>query len=157
MSIDGVGIRTATVDDLETLFEFEQAIIATERPFDETIRIGPNVHYYDLEALIKSSDAEVVVAELNSAIIGSGYAKIVASDPYLKHSRHAYLGFMYVVPEHRGKGVNKRVLDALEGWSRSRQVVEIRLEVYASNAGAIRAYEKSGYERLVMEMRKGLI
>ena len=71
-------IRPAELSDLETLLAFEQAIIEAERPFDSTIREGADVHYYDLEDLIRSPDSEVVVAEIGSEIIASGYAKIEA-------------------------------------------------------------------------------
>ena len=154
--MDQVSIRTAKLSDLERLLEFEQAIIEAERPFDNTIRTGPAVRYYDLEDLIVSSDSEVVVAESGSQIVGSGYARIDVSEAYLKHDEHSYLGFMYVVPEHRGKGVNKLIVESLEAWSRSKGVSEMQLEVYAENAPAIRAYEKSGYKALILTMRRGL-
>jgi GNAT superfamily N-acetyltransferase len=154
--MEQVSVRQASLDDLDLLLSFEQAIIETERPFDETLRPGPNVHYYDLAELISSPDAEVVVAEVDSRVVGSGYARIETSKPYVKHARFSYLGFMYVVPEHRGRGINKRIVDALEAWSLSKGVTEMRLEVYAVNAAAVRAYEKSGYSSLILLMRKGL-
>src|SRR5690349_19739790 len=100
-------IRQASISDLDRLRDLEQAMIEAERPFDDTIRTGADVRYYDLEMLIDSSDAEVLVAEVDSEIIGTGYARLERSEPYLNHDRHSYLGFMYVLPEHRGKGVNK--------------------------------------------------
>ena len=154
--MDQVTVRPANLKDLDTLLKFEQSIIESERPFDATIRHGDDVHYYDLAALISSPDAEVVVAETRGEIIGSGYARIDTSKPYLEHDKHSYLGFMYVVPDHRGKGVNKKVVDALEAWSLSRGVTEMQLEVYVENAAAIKAYEKSGYAGLILQMRKGL-
>ena len=154
--MDQITVRRANLDDLELLLAFEQSMIEAERPFDETIRSGGDVRYYDLEGLIASPEAEVLVAELGSEIIGSGYARIDAAEPYLDHDKHSYLGFMYVVPEHRGKGVNKLILDALEAWSLSQGVSEMQLEVYVQNAAARRAYEKSGYDALILTMRKGL-
>jgi GNAT superfamily N-acetyltransferase len=150
-------IRPATLSDLGVLLEFEQAMIETERPFDSSIRTGEDVRYYDLEALIASSDAELVVAEIGGELIGSGYARIESSDAYFRHRQHSYLGFMYVVPEHRGKGVNKKILEALETWSAAKGVMEMRLEAYIENAAAIRAYEKSGYVVNIVEMRKRLV
>ena len=149
-------IRSADLDDLALLLKFEQAIIEAERPFDDTIRSGPDVRYYDLEGLITSNDAEVVVAEVDSTIVGSGYARIERSDTYLKHEEHSYLGFMYVVPEHRGKGVNKKIVEALEAWTLAQGVTEMQLEVYFDNGAAIKAYEKSGYAPLILTMRRGL-
>jgi RimJ/RimL family protein N-acetyltransferase len=146
-------VRPATLNDLENLLEFEQAMIVAERPFDETIRTGDDVLYYDLEGLITSPNVEIVVAEHGSEIIGCGYARIEDSEPYLRHKQHAYLGFMYVVPEHRGKGVNKAVMKALEQWSFSKGVLEMRLEVYTTNVAAIRAYKKVGFTPHMLEMR----
>jgi len=151
-----VTIRPATPDDLEILLAFEQEIIEAERPFDATIRTGDGVHYYDLDALVASPEAEVIVAELDTRIIGTGYARIKPSESYLKHEMHSYLGFMYVVPEHRGKGVNKTIVQVLESWSLSQGVTEMQLEVYADNIGAIKAYEKSGYRSVLLTMRKAL-
>jgi GNAT superfamily N-acetyltransferase len=39
--------------------------------------------------------------------IDAGYARIEQAKPYLKHTAYAYLGFMYVLPAYRGKGINK--------------------------------------------------
>ncbi|MEO8573313.1 MAG: GNAT family N-acetyltransferase [Pyrinomonadaceae bacterium] len=155
--MDQIIVRPANFSDLDRLLNFEQAIIESERPFDATLRSGPDVHYYDLEDLISSSDVEVVVAETGGEIIGSGYARIESSEAYLKHREHSYLGFMYVVPEHRGKGVNKKIVAALEAWSISQGVTEMQLEVYVENSTATRAYEKSGYSSLILQMRKHLI
>lgn len=149
-------IRTAELQDLERLLEFEQQIIGAERSFDPTIRNGPDVHYYDLRDLILSPDAEVIVATVDSKIVASGYARVETSERYLDHESHTYLGFMYVVDEYRGKGINKGIISALEDWSRARGIMELRLEVYAENTAAIKAYEKSGYSRLTLAMRKRL-
>ena len=148
-------VRPAGPIDLEKLLEFENAMIEAERPFDSTIKRGPT-KYYDLPGLIASPDVEIVVAELDGRIIGSGYARIETSEQYYEHTHHTYLGFMYVVPEHRGQGVNKRVLDALLDWSRTRGVHEIRLEVYTKNTAAIRAYEKAGFDPSILTMRMQL-
>ena len=154
--MDEVIVRSANLDDLDLLLSFEQAIIETERPFDETLRTGSDVHYYDLSELIASTEAEVVVAEIDSRVVGSGYARIAASKQYVKHAKHSYLGFMYTVPGHRGKGINRRIVETLEAWSRSKGVTEMRLEVYAANVAAVRAYEKAEYSGLILLMRKDL-
>jgi len=151
--MEPITVRTATLDDLNTLLEFEQGIIHAERPFDPTLKEG-HINYYDLGELIVSPDAEVIVAVSGNEIVGSGYALIVDSKPYLKHPQHAYLGFMYVKPEYRGQGIVQTVIKALQQWSGSRGIREFRLEVYADNAPAIRAYEKIGFVKHMVEMRK---
>lgn len=145
-------VRTALTEDLAVLLTFEQEIIEAERPFDSTIKEG-EVHYYDLRQLIESPQAEVVVAEINQTIIGSGYAVIRTAQEYLKHNRYAYLGFMYVKPEYRGKGVNKAILEALKQWVIAQEITEIRLEVYEENTIAKNAYQKAGFKAHLLEMR----
>lgn len=150
-----VQTRAATRTDLPTLLAFEQGIIAAERPFDSTMRPDP-ISYYDVGSLIASPDAEVIVAELNGSLIGSGFALKKASRHYTEPDFHAYLGFMYVVPEQRGQGVNQLILQDLLSWARDNELFEIRLTVYPGNDSAIRAYEKIGFDPHLLEMRTRL-
>ena len=56
----------------------------------------------------------------------------------------------------RGKGVNKMIVETLIQWSVSRNITELRLEVYYLNEAAIRAYEKTGFKKHLIEMRMGI-
>jgi len=150
--MDRITIRKASLKDLDTLLRFEQGVIAAERPFDPTLKPGP-IRYYDMEEMITAPHIELVVAVLNHQLIGSGYARIETVKPYLRHPRHAYLGFMYVEPVHRGKGVNKKIIEALKHWAVTQNITELRLDVYYHNESAIRAYEKVGFIRHMVEMR----
>ncbi len=147
--------RKAELSDLKILLSFEQGIITAERPFDPTLKEG-EIHYYDIAGMIAAPHVEVIVAEINGELIGSAYARIEDSKVYLKHPKHAYLGFMYVKPEHRGKGVNNIIIEALKQWVISMGVTEMRLEVYNENLPAIKAYEKAGFIPNLLEMRIGL-
>ena len=108
--------RKATLNDIDTLLVFEQGVIKAERPFDITLKPDP-LHYYDIEEMITAPHIGLVVAELDNKIIGSGYARLENSKHYLQHSKHAYLGFMYVDPNYRGKGVNQKIIEALKNWT----------------------------------------
>ena len=145
-------VRKATLDDLPTLLSFEQGVIIAERPFDPTIKDG-NINYYDVSELITNKDSEVFVAEIDHQIVASGYAKIKTDRHYLKHEHQGYLGFMYVSEAHRGKQLNKLIIDALLKWCKARKVLEIRLDVYQDNLSAIQAYEKVGFKKHMINMR----
>jgi GNAT superfamily N-acetyltransferase len=106
--------------------------------------------------MINAPHIELVVAEFDNKIIGSGYARLETSKHYLRHSKHAYLGFMYVDPNYRGKGVNQKIIEALKTWSLSQNVTEMRLDVYFNNNNAIKAYEKAGFTKHMIEMRMGI-
>jgi len=150
-----IKIRKASLVDLGQLLAFEQDLIKTERPFDPTVRPDP-VNYYDMKAMLTDPHIEMIVGEFNNKVIASGYARIDKSKPYSKHTHHAYLGFMYVVPEYRGQGINKKIMDVLKDWAASQNITEFRLDVYYENISAIKAYEKFGFSKYFLEMRLNL-
>lgn len=150
--MEDIKLRPATLDDLEALEEFEQGVIQFERPFAPQLKPDP-IHYYAIEDLIENDDACFVVADLDGELIACGYGLIQNSKPTKIERHHAYLGFMYVVPEHRGKGVNGKVIEYLINWSKENNLKEIVLEVYAGNESAIQAYKKIGFEPGLLKMR----
>ncbi len=147
-----VEIREALETEIEILLGFEKGIIETERPFDSTLREG-EIHYYDLNSLIRADRAVVLVAVADDEIVGSGYAKILPAEPYQKYTEYAHLGFMYVKPAFRGQGINQRILKGLTDWAKKKQLTEARLEVYDENTIAKKAYLKAGFRPNLLEMR----
>lgn len=148
----GTIIRQAQENEVDALIEFEQGIVEAERPFDNTLKEG-QIHYYDLLELIKSGEAEVLVAVVEDQLVGSGYAKLLDAKPYQKYKKYAYLGFMYVKPTYRGQGVNKLILERLISWAKERNISEVRLQVYDENTIAKNAYRKVGFKPNLLEMR----
>lgn len=151
-SMGEITIRTATLSDLDILLTFEQELIKAERPFNKTIRKDP-VRYYDLKGMILDNEVAVIVAELNSSIVSCGTAVIRRARPYLNHKEYVNFGFMYTLPEYRGMGINKMILESLRTWARSKGFKEMRLTVYSDNIPAIKAYEKAGFVSHIIEMR----
>ncbi len=150
--MEGAIVRDAVLRDLPVLRAFEQELIKAERPFDPTIRPDP-ISYYDLEEYVKSSDVKVVVAEIDGTLVSSGYAYAKPARTYLDHAQYAYLGFMYTVPEYRGKGINQKIVEVLMDWASKNGLKEVRLTVYNENLPAIKAYEKAGFKGHLNEMR----
>jgi GNAT superfamily N-acetyltransferase len=148
-----IEIRKAIETETSILLSFEKGIIEAERPFDHNLKEG-DIHYYDLPELIKNENAEVLVAVVDNEIVGSGYAKILTGKSYHKHSEYAYLGFMYVKPAFRGRGINQRILQELIDWAKSKNLKEVRLEVYDENNIAKNSYLKAGFKPGLLEMRK---
>ncbi|MEJ1239232.1 GNAT family N-acetyltransferase [Chryseolinea sp. T2] len=150
-----ITIRSATMDDLPTLLEFQQGIVQAERPFDPTLKDG-ELQYHDIPSIIASTDSELVVAVADGSLIGCGYGQIRNAKDYLRHVQFCYVGLIFVRPEYRGKGANHLILDALKAWSRARNIFELRLEVYDDNVRAKRAYEKEGFKPHMLLMRTDL-
>ena len=146
-----VTYREADINDLDTLLEFEQGIIEYEREFDKNLK--DNTTYYPLKSMLLNPDIAIRVATLNDQIIGSGYAKVNDAKPYHKNPKYVYLGFMYIKPEYRGYGIIQQLIDDLKLWAKSKDIFEVRLEVYSDNIGAIKAYEKNGFKEHMVEMK----
>jgi ribosomal protein S18 acetylase RimI-like enzyme len=60
---------------------------------------------------------------------------------------------MYTDDQYRGMGINAKIVEALKSWSLERKFKEIRLTVYNDNLPAIKAYEKVGFKKHIIEMR----
>lgn len=129
----------------------EQGVVDSERPYDNYLK-EEGVVYYDIPALITNSDSYLVVVEVNGEIAGSGYAQIRQSRPFHTHDFHCYLGFIYLESRCRGKAIGRQIIDALKDWGISKGMKNIQLKVYAENAGAIRAYKKSGFNEVSVLM-----
>ena len=150
-----ISIREATLDDIEALLVMEQGVVEAEREFDPTLKnIG--VKYYDLEGLIRSEESLLLVATTDSKIVASGYVKILESKDHFVHKKYGYQGFMYVDPEQRGKKLISRIIQGLNDWCQSKGVYEIRLDVYAENQSAIKAYKRMNFQERMIEMRLNL-
>lgn len=147
--------RSATLEDIPVLLEFEQGVIDAERPMDKTLKLE-DTYYYNIPNLIKEPSIQLSIAEVDGVIAGCGYAKIIEARDCFQFNQYAYLGFMFTKEEFRGIGVNKKIIDNLYDWSLSKGVYEIRLEVYPSNKSAIKAYEKSGMKTSMLTMRVDL-
>ncbi|TKD59234.1 GNAT family N-acetyltransferase [Flavobacterium sp. ASW18X] len=150
--MENVILRDAKLEDLVILKQFEQELIAAERPFDSTIKPDP-ISYYNLEAYIKREDVKVVVAEVEGQIVSSGYALSKKARHYLDHEAYAYLGFMYTLPAFRGKALNAQIMHELKAWAKMQGLLELRLTVYQENSPAVNAYKKSGFASHINEMR----
>ena len=144
--------RQANINDIEQLFALEQKVVEAERPYNSDIKKDKPI-YYDIKKLISDSDSYLIVAEDKDEIIATGYAQIQLSKQSLQHEKHAYLGFMYVSEQYRGKGLNKKIFDRLISWSKNQGVNDHYLEVYSGNSSAIRAYDKMGFKPCLIEMK----
>ena len=143
--------RKAVIEDTDALIELEQKVVEAERPYNSTIK-DKGARYYDIPALIANENSLLLVGEYKQKIVATGYVDIRASKPSLKHNKHGYLGFMFVDEKSRGQGVNQRLMEQLISWANDKDVYDFYLDVYDQNLSAIRAYEKLGFKRSLVEM-----
>ena len=146
-------LRPAQLQDLASLRVFEQGVIAAERPFALNLK-AHDIHYYDIEALINDDDSALIVIEQEGELLACGYAKFQLAKPHIQPNKYAYLGFMYVVPEQRGKQLIDEVFKELMAWAADRGITAFELDVFSANESAIRAYKRLGFKPNLVQMIK---
>ncbi|MBD2487702.1 N-acetyltransferase [Aulosira sp. FACHB-615] len=70
--------------------------------------------------------------------------------------RHAHIFLLYVVPEHRRKGIGKALMQHVEKWAIQRGDKQIGLQVFESNQPALNLYYQLGYQTQSLWMLKEL-
>lgn len=70
--------------------------------------------------------------------------------------RAAHIFLLYVMPEHRRRGIGSALVTQAENWARSRGDRAIGLHVFVFNQPAIALYQKLGYQTQSMLMVKSL-
>lgn len=60
--------------------------------------------------------------------------------------RHAYIMMLYVIPEHRRRGIATALLKTAQRWATQRGDRQIGLQVFADNTAALALYRKLGYQ-----------
>ncbi|WP_127082827.1 GNAT family N-acetyltransferase [Dulcicalothrix desertica] len=70
--------------------------------------------------------------------------------------RHAHLFLLYVVPEHRRRGVGRALMEYAQTWARARGDKQIGLQVFSSNTPALNLYNQLGFQTQSLWMIKPL-
>lgn len=74
----------------------------------------------------------------------------------VRGDRHAHIFLLYVVPEHRRRGIGTALMRYVEDWASSRGDRQIGLQVFESNQPALNLYNRRGYQTQSLWMVKSL-
>jgi GNAT superfamily N-acetyltransferase len=98
-------------------------------------------HFSLSDAQVERGDGAFVLAWLDGVAVGCGAVR-------RRDESTAELKRMYVEPSHRGRGIGRALVEALEGEARLLGIRKIVLETGTRLAPALRLYEGMGYERI---------
>jgi ribosomal protein S18 acetylase RimI-like enzyme len=96
--------------------------------------------------------AEVFVAESAGEAVGL-ITLHPDSDYFTGHSR-AHVDHLAVAAEAESRGVGRALMAFAEQWAREKRCVEVVLDVFATNTGAIAFYERCGFRVDHLRMAK---
>jgi RimJ/RimL family protein N-acetyltransferase len=148
----GVLIRPARPRDAARFLEAFRAV-AAERRFVRTEVVAHSSWFY--RRRFRSSYDERgahLLAFAGDRLVGN--VSIRRDDhPVARHV--ATLG-MFVVAEHRGRGIGTALMEEAMTWARDHGVERVELSVYPQNEGALALYRRFGFEqgRLVRHSKK---
>ena len=134
-------IRGATVADVPTILELITALAEYERIADGLVATEERLHATLFGA---SPEAEVVLAEVGGR--SAGFALFFHSYSTLLARKGLWLEDLFVRPEHRGRGVGRRLLEHLATLAIERECGRLEWWVLDWNESAIRFYRSVGAE-----------
>jgi GNAT superfamily N-acetyltransferase len=154
-----VHVRRATRADLPVLGRLGAHLLRVHYAFDPRRFIAPTgnpeagyAHF--LGTQIDASDATVLVAERQGAVIGYVYAGI---EPFSWKELREAAGFVHdivVDAAERRTGVAGALMEAATTWVREQGVGSVMLWTAAPNDGAQRVFERLGFRRTMIEMTR---
>ncbi|MGH9597316.1 MAG: GNAT family N-acetyltransferase [Edaphobacter sp.] len=132
--VNGIILRDYRTDDLDAMFRLDEACFAEEFRFSRE----------SMQEFAEQSNAIVRVAESGGKIIGF----VIVHIEQVASERRAYVVTLDVAQEWRRKGLAGRLIGEVETWVLNTGVSWMQLHAFTGNTGAIRFYERMGYERI---------
>ncbi len=145
----GVRIRNATVRDIGALTELLAELFRLEPDFP----VRPEVQACGLRLLLVAAHkrgACVKVAEerVSGRVVGMATVQTVVSTA--EGALSGWVEDVVVTAEWRGRGIGRRLLDALAAWAVRHGVTRLQLLADYDNHGALEFYIRHGWTRTRM-------
>ena len=100
---------------------------------------APSNHFESIQMLLGPT-ALMLGAWRDAQLVGCGAVKIMDDD-----GRYGEIKRVFVLPEHRGQGISRLIMQELEDHLRAGQIGVARLETGISQPEAIGLYRRLGY------------
>jgi len=100
----------------------------------------------------------MLIAEDAEKPVGWAFAHDESAEVFVVEPErsHGYLTELFLLPQARGKGLGRALIEGCEAWARGRGHKLLQVGVLAHNARAIRSYEGAGYNSYGLTMRRYL-
>jgi ribosomal protein S18 acetylase RimI-like enzyme len=117
------------------------------KPLDQTVRtqLVPGLRRHPTTLIFLAFDGDRPVG---AAVCFIGFSTFVAKPLINIHD-------FVVLPTSRGKGIGRRLLEAVEAKARELGCCKLTLEVMDKNDQAVRMYQAAGFERYTLQEEAG--
>lgn len=141
-----ISIRQAELTDLDSLRKLNEKIFIDNPKYDDdfitNFALTEEGKKYFEEA-IERKDGYFLVAEEDNEMVG--YINGGTKDAPYRKSRYFEIENLGVVPEQKGKGIGKMLLEKITSWAKEHGYQKIYLNCYAKNSEALAFYRHNGY------------
>lgn len=107
------------------------------------------------EALVGDPDRVGVLAEVDGELAGGLMGSWPDLTPYVR-LREARLNSLWVLPEHRGRGVGGLLVEEFVAWARERGAPYAVVTAFAANVSALGLYARHGFGSHTVTLRQAL-
>lgn len=155
-------IRPATAVDRPALLRFVFELNVFEAAFEpdrrtDTDFAGPTLDWRLRN--VRDGDGLVLVAtDSDDVTVGWMAAHRDEHGPYVRGEVRAfgYIAELYLVPEWRGRGVGRALIEAAKAHFRAQSLTHAVIGALAANAEALAAYTAQGFRPYTTELRLAL-
>jgi len=148
-------LRTATIDDLDTLVELWWESSHYHEELEPRFQYGSGARKATREFFAKQMESEnscYWVAQNEDGIIGYVEAMVIERPPIHAMRRIGYLGSIYVKPEARQKGFGTKLWKLARDWFEEKEVSIIDLMVASKNPAAIEFWKKFNFSEIMIRL-----
>lgn len=136
----GTRIRSATAEDIEAMLALLQALFAIEADF----AFDPDRQRRGLELLLSRGEAaRLLVVEHDGSIVGMCTLQCLISTA--EGGEVGLIEDMVIAEAWRGRGIGRRLLEAMEAWASTRGLSRLQLLTDRHNLPALSFYEAQGW------------
>lgn len=158
-----VAIRRARLEDREHVYRFHRALYVEHRgrvmpegmELLYAYRDFENVLRQDVDAMLRNPSTTILLAERNDTALGyaSGF---VSNDQRRVLSRKGTLGDWYVLPDERGSGVGRKLVEALFAIFADQGCSVVETSTWPFNTDTRKAMAKLGFSEVQITYRQEL-
>jgi len=147
-----VKIRAAKPEDVQEVVKLAEKLSQDESLKDSMII--PSSQFQDPKWILKNinrANAAVYVAELEGKIVG--YALGWINQPWAYRGKRGYFCDCFVEGTHRGKGIGKKLAEAMIEWFKKNGVECIETDVYVDNQVSLKMFKSLNFKEIAKRLR----
>ena len=152
-------VRKASEADLDFIVKLNQKLDEYYVKFDEYYKFKENIE----ESLrkyhrgnITSENTLLLVAEINSEIVGFANGRIQKYPPTFQTEEFGHVRGTFVKKEYRRRNIGEKLTYKMLEWFKSKGIKQVQLTVDIRNKIGVSAWTKYGFKPFRYEMKKTL-